>query len=216
MAELHRVVEELCERESRLRKELLEHKILKETIAIVPFLKKEIAFKDKDLAKSSLKIDGLKAKSETLRREIKMLKNKIDDGEARDLKLKEMETENLKRFGNRATNPTVQMDSSASDSVAQGPDEDKPSPGLEFAEFAAGCFWGVELAFQRVPGVIETEVGYTQGVMHNPTYEDVCTDKTNHSEVVRLQYDPRQCSFDDLLNVFWAKHDPTSVNRQIP
>ncbi|KAK1305921.1 hypothetical protein QJS10_CPA10g00999 [Acorus calamus] len=114
-------------------------------------------------------------------------------------------------FGNRATNPTTQMDSSASDSVALGPDDDIPSPGLEFA---AGCFWGVELGFQRVPGVIVTEVGYTQGVMDNPTYEDVCTDETNHSEVVRLQYDPRQCSFHDLLNAFWAKHDPTSVNRQ--
>ncbi|KAK1302600.1 hypothetical protein QJS10_CPB12g01260 [Acorus calamus] len=98
MAELLRVVEELCERESRLLTDLLEHKILKETIAIVPFLEKEITFKDKDLAKSSLKIDCLKAESETLRREIEMLKNKIDDGEARDLKLKEMESKNLKKM----------------------------------------------------------------------------------------------------------------------
>ncbi|KAK1303819.1 hypothetical protein QJS10_CPB11g00053 [Acorus calamus] len=98
MVEMLRVVEELCERESHLRTELLEHKILKETIAIVPFLKKEIAFKDKDLVKSSLKIDSLKAESETLRRDIEMLKNKIDDGEARNLKPKEIEAENLKKM----------------------------------------------------------------------------------------------------------------------
>ncbi|KAK1274866.1 hypothetical protein QJS04_geneDACA011000 [Acorus gramineus] len=99
VAELLRVVEELRERESRLRTELLEHKILKETVAIVPFLEKEIAFKDEDLAKASLEIDALKAENERLRREIEMLMRKIDDGEAKDLKLKEMETEieNLKK-----------------------------------------------------------------------------------------------------------------------
>ncbi|KAK1262080.1 hypothetical protein QJS04_geneDACA008666 [Acorus gramineus] len=117
-------------------------------------------------------------------------------------------------FGNRATNPTSQMDPSASASLAHAPDDDIPSPGQEFAQFGAGCFWGVELAFQRVPGVTKTEVGYTQGVIHNPTYEDVCTGATKHNEVVRLQYDPRQCSFDDLLSVFLARHDPTTLNRQ--
>ncbi|KAK1285850.1 hypothetical protein QJS10_CPB20g01975 [Acorus calamus] len=99
MAELLRVVEELRERESRLRTELLEHKILKETVAIVPFLEKEIAFKDEDLAKASLEIDALKEENERLRLEIETLMSKIDDGEAKDLKLKEMETEieNLKK-----------------------------------------------------------------------------------------------------------------------
>ncbi|KAK8445439.1 hypothetical protein SEVIR_9G324900v4 [Setaria viridis] len=104
--------------------------------------------------------------------------------------------------------------SEASAALAQGPDEDQPAPGNEFAQFGAGCFWGVELAFQRVPGVTRTEVGYSQGNLHEPTYEDVCTGATNHNEVVRVQYDTTACKFDDLLDVFWARHDPTTPNRQ--
>nr|CAB3500136.1 unnamed protein product [Digitaria exilis] len=104
--------------------------------------------------------------------------------------------------------------SEASAALAQGPDEDQPAPGNEFAQFGAGCFWGVELAFQRVPGVTRTEVGYSQGNLHEPTYEDVCTGSTNHNEVVRVQYDTAACKFDDLLDVFWARHDPTTPNRQ--
>jgi peptide-methionine (S)-S-oxide reductase len=105
--------------------------------------------------------------------------------------------------------------SEASAALAQGPDEDQPAPGNEFAQFGAGCFWGVELAFQRVPGVTRTEVGYSQGNLHEPTYEDVCTGATNHNEVVRVQYDTAACKFDDLLDVFWARHDPTTPNRQV-
>jgi peptide-methionine (S)-S-oxide reductase len=105
--------------------------------------------------------------------------------------------------------------SEASAELAQGPDEDQPVPGNEFAQFGAGCFWGVELAFQRVPGVTRTEVGYSQGNVHDPTYEDVCTGATNHNEVVRVQYDPAACKYDDLLDVFWARHDPTTLNRQV-
>ena len=67
--------------------------------------------------------------------------------------------------------------------------------------------------FQRVPGVTRTEVGYSQGVLDNPSYEDVCGGSTSHSEVVRVQYDPKECSYETLLEVFWAKHDPTSLNR---
>ncbi|KAG2692245.1 hypothetical protein I3760_08G043500 [Carya illinoinensis] len=104
--------------------------------------------------------------------------------------------------------------SAADASIAQGPDDDVPAPGQEFAQFGAGCFWGVELAFQRVPGVTKTEVGYTQGFVHSPSYEDVCSGTTNHSEVVRVQFDPKQCSFDALLDTFWARHDPTTLNRQ--
>lgn len=104
--------------------------------------------------------------------------------------------------------------SEASAALAQGPDEDQPAPGNEFAQFGAGCFWGVELAFQRVPGVTRTEVGYSQGNIHDPTYEDVCTGTTNHNEVVRVQYDPAACKYDDLLDTFWARHDPTTPNRQ--
>ncbi|EEF51626.1 methionine sulfoxide reductase, putative [Ricinus communis] len=98
--------------------------------------------------------------------------------------------------------------------IPQGPDDDVPAPGQQFSQFGAGCFWGVELAFQRVPGVTKTEVGYTQGLMHNPSYEDVCTGTTKHNEVVRVQYDPKECSYDALLDIFWARHDPTTLNRQ--
>ncbi|XP_047177233.1 peptide methionine sulfoxide reductase A4, chloroplastic-like [Vigna umbellata] len=98
--------------------------------------------------------------------------------------------------------------------AAQGPDDDIPEPGQQFAQFGAGCFWGVELAFQRAVGVTKTEVGYSQGLLHNPSYEDVCTGTTHHSEVVRVQYDPNQCSYESLLGLFWARHDPTALNRQ--
>lgn len=99
-------------------------------------------------------------------------------------------------------------------SIAQGPDDDVPAPGQQFAQFGAGCFWGVELAFQRIPGITKTEVGYTQGALHNPTYNDVCAGSSGHSEVVRVQYDPETCAYDDLLMCFWARHDPTTLNRQ--
>jgi len=99
--------------------------------------------------------------------------------------------------------------------IPQGPDDDIPAPGQQFAQFGAGCFWGVELVFQRVPGVSKTEVGYTQGLLHNPTYEDVCSGTTNHNEVVRVQYDPKQGTFESLLDTFWSKHDPTTPNRQV-
>ena len=84
-------------------------------------------------------------------------------------------------------------------------------------QFGTRCFCYVELAFQRVPGVTRTEVGYSQsqGNLHEPTYEDVCTGATNHNEVVRVQYDPAACKFDDLLDVFLARHDPTTPNRQV-
>eukprot|EP00268_Persea_americana_P021670 TRINITY_DN2158_c0_g1_i1.p1 TRINITY_DN2158_c0_g1~~TRINITY_DN2158_c0_g1_i1.p1 ORF type:complete len:204 (+),score=30.52 TRINITY_DN2158_c0_g1_i1:142-753(+) len=110
-------------------------------------------------------------------------------------------------FGHRA------MDSSSS-SIAQGPDDDVPAPGQQFAQFGAGCFWGVELAFQRVAGVTKTEVGYSQGFFHNPTYNDVCSGTTNHSEIVRVQFDPNHCTYHNLLEAFWARHDPTTLNRQ--
>src|SRR5436853_7351618 len=86
----------------------------------------------------------------------------------------------------------------------------------EIATFGAGCFWGVEAAFQRVPGVIDTAVGYSGGDMPNPTYKDVCTDETGHAEVVQVTFDPAKVSYEHLLDVFWQAHDPTQVNRQGP
>ena len=82
--------------------------------------------------------------------------------------------------------------------------------------FGAGCFWGVEYVFERVPGVLETEVGYAGGHTENPTYRDVCSHGTGHAEVLRVEFDPSVVSFDQLLEVFWAMHDPTQVNRQGP
>lgn len=99
---------------------------------------------------------------------------------------------------------------------ALGPDSDLPAPGNQFAQFAAGCFWGVELAFQRIHGVTNTEVGYSQGTLPNPTYPDVCQGKTDHAETVRVQYDPNQCAYESLLDLFWSRHDPTSLSRQVP
>lgn len=84
------------------------------------------------------------------------------------------------------------------------------------ATFAAGCFWGVEATFRRVPGVFATAVGYMGGDTDNPTYEDVCSGTTNHAEIVKVVFDPRQVSFEELLEVFWANHDPTTLNRQGP
>jgi peptide-methionine (S)-S-oxide reductase len=89
-------------------------------------------------------------------------------------------------------------------------------PETEIATFGAGCFWGVEAAFRRVPGVLDAAVGYTGGQTANPTYKDVCTDRTGHAEVVQVTFDPAQVSFEQLLDVFWQEHDPTQVNRQGP
>ena len=86
----------------------------------------------------------------------------------------------------------------------------------EIATFGAGCFWGVEAAFQRVPGVIETAVGYSGGHTESPSYQDVCTDETGHAEVVQVTFDPAKVSFEQLLQAFWSMHDPTQLNRQGP
>ncbi len=87
---------------------------------------------------------------------------------------------------------------------------------MKKATFGAGCFWGVESTFRRVPGVVSAEVGYSGGHRDKPTYEDVCTDRTGHAEVVQVEYDPSRCAYEDLLEVFWNCHDPTQLNRQGP
>ena len=80
----------------------------------------------------------------------------------------------------------------------------------------AGCFWGVEYVFRRVPGVTAVQVGYAGGITPNPTYQEVCSHTTGHAEVCQVTFDPERVSFDQLLEVFWAMHDPTQVNRQGP
>jgi peptide-methionine (S)-S-oxide reductase len=103
------------------------------------------------------------------------------------------------------------------DTVATG--HSIPSGGntkMEKATFGAGCFWGVEATFRQVKGVTSTAVGYAGGGLEKPTYEDVCTDKTGHAEVVQVEYDPTQVSYEKLLDVFWSNHDPTTLNRQGP
>jgi len=87
---------------------------------------------------------------------------------------------------------------------------------MALATFGAGCFWGVEEAFRNLDGVTATAVGYEGGAVENPTYQQVCTDRTGHAEVVQVEYDPARVSYEELLDLFWANHDPTQLNRQGP
>ena len=84
----------------------------------------------------------------------------------------------------------------------------------EKATFAAGCFWGVEVAFRNVPGVVDASVGYIGGTVPDPTYEIVCSGASGHAEAVEVEYDPNQVTYETLLDVFWNKHNPTTLNRQ--
>ena len=87
---------------------------------------------------------------------------------------------------------------------------------MAITTFGAGCFWGVEAAFRQIQGVTSTAVGYLGGTVENPTYQDVCTGSTGHAEVVQVEYDPAQIAYEDLLDVFWKCHDPTTLDRQGP
>src|SRR5216117_2933566 len=87
---------------------------------------------------------------------------------------------------------------------------------MDKAAFGMGCFWGSEAAFRQVPGVVDAAVGYMGGALKNPTYRDVCTGRTGHAEAVQVEYDSSKVSYEDLLDVFWENHDPTTLNRQGP
>jgi peptide-methionine (S)-S-oxide reductase len=98
--------------------------------------------------------------------------------------------------------------------VLSTPLEEPYPDGLEVAYFGMGCFWGAERIFWQLEGVVSTAVGYQGGHSANPTYEEVCSARTGHAEVVKVVYDPKQISYDDLLRVFWESHDPTQGMRQ--
>lgn len=87
---------------------------------------------------------------------------------------------------------------------------------MELATFGAGCFWGIEAGFRQVEGVVDAAAGYMGGTLENPTYHDVCSDRTGHAEVVQVTFDPPRVSYEKLLDVFWQLHDPTQLNRQGP
>jgi peptide-methionine (S)-S-oxide reductase len=87
---------------------------------------------------------------------------------------------------------------------------------LEKATFGAGCFWCIEAVFQRIKGVKSVISGYSGGKVENPTYEEVCSGRTGHAEVVQITFDPKVISYEEILDVFWKVHDPTSLNRQGP
>ena len=87
---------------------------------------------------------------------------------------------------------------------------------MEKATFGAGCFWGIEFAFRKVEGVKEAYVGYAGGNTSNPTYQEVCSGQTGHAEVVQVEFNPDKVSYEELLELFWTIHDPTTLNRQGP
>jgi len=94
------------------------------------------------------------------------------------------------------------------------PVDDLPTGGIQKAVLAGGCFWCVEAVFEQLDGVVDVRSGYTGGTTENPTYEDICTGKTGHAEVIQIDFDPSLISYENLLDIFWKSHDPTTLNRQ--
>jgi peptide-methionine (S)-S-oxide reductase len=122
---------------------------------------------------------------------------------------------------NEVEHPTAEVnENTANENQSHGQTDTKPgtpsgeSPELAVATFGAGCFWCVEAVFQRLDGVESVTSGYSGGPTPNPTYQEVCTGTTGHAEVCQIRYDPMKISFEDLLEVFWKTHDPTTLNRQ--
>ena len=108
------------------------------------------------------------------------------------------------------------MTEPAETSVSAEQTEQTSDINYERATFAAGCFWGIQEKFRTTPGVINTAAGYIGGSLSNPSYKQVCTDKTGHAEAVEVIYDPQKISYEQLLDIFWNMHDPTTLNRQGP
>jgi peptide-methionine (S)-S-oxide reductase len=107
-----------------------------------------------------------------------------------------------------------QVNPNSQGNIVNQPNLDKSSGETKLATFGAGCFWCVEAVFQELDGVISVKSGYAGGLVENPTYKQICTGKTGHAEVCQIQYDPGIVSFDQLLEVFWKTHDPTTLNQQ--
>jgi peptide-methionine (S)-S-oxide reductase len=105
-------------------------------------------------------------------------------------------------------------DSQKQNQEQTGPGQNTQSQKTAKATFAAGCFWGVEHAFRQIEGVVSTTVGYAGGHLENPTYEQVCSGRTGHAEVVLIEYNPDLVSYQELLDIFWTCHDPTAPDRQ--
>jgi peptide-methionine (S)-S-oxide reductase len=112
------------------------------------------------------------------------------------------------------TSLTACSQSDQKDTGKKTKQETLKSKNMEKATFGAGCFWCVEAVFQELNGVLKVESGYTGGQIKNPTYREVCSGRTGHAEVIQITYDPAVISFDELLEVFWKTHDPTTLNRQ--
>jgi peptide methionine sulfoxide reductase msrA/msrB len=108
------------------------------------------------------------------------------------------------------------LNSAALTFVGVGHEVEEKVAQVATAAFAAGCFWGSQETFEHIPGVVNTTVGFMGGNLAHPTYEDVCTDKTGHAETVQVQYDPTKVTYQQLLGIFWANHDPTTPDQQGP
>ena len=117
----------------------------------------------------------------------------------------------------RATSPSLESTAMATEPRSESPQPTAAATGsekLETATFGSGCFWCTEAVFQQLRGVKTVVSGYSGGNVENPTYEDICTGRTGHAEVIQVTYDPAVISFDELLKVFWQTHDPTTPNQQ--